>query len=60
MQIKKTHYKDSVFRDISVKITNGNGFELENAENICIYGLRAEGCENETGIKNSENIQIKE
>ncbi len=52
--------KDSVFRDISVKITNGNGFELENAENICIYGLRAEGCENETEIKNSENIQIKE
>lgn len=55
-----TNIKDSVFRDISVKIIRGNGFELENAENIFVYGLRAEGGEKAADIKNSENIQINE
>lgn len=55
-----SNIKDSVFRDISVKITNGNGLELENADNVSVYGLRADGGEKTAKIRNSENVQINE
>lgn len=55
-----SNIKDSVFRDISVKITNGNGLELENADNVSVYGLRADGGEKTAEIRNSENVQINE
>lgn len=50
--------KNSVLRDISVKIINGTGMELVNAENVRVYGLFAKGGEKETETRDCENVQF--
>lgn len=52
--------KDFVLRDISVSIINGTGMELENAENIRVYGLSVKGGSEKTKTINCENIQLNE
>ena len=52
--------KNSVFRDISVKVINGCGMEFENAEDVRVYGLHTDGTDTPNVVKNSENVQFND
>lgn len=52
--------KNSIFRDISVKVINGCGMEFENAEDIRVYGLHTKGTCMPNASKNSDNIQFND
>lgn len=52
--------KNSVFRDISVKIINGYGMEFEKSSDVRVYGLHAEGGDKAFELKNCGNIQFND
>ncbi|MGN0149434.1 MAG: glycoside hydrolase family 28 protein [Clostridia bacterium] len=52
--------KNSIFRDISVKIINGAGMELKNASDVRVYGLHIEGGAEKTRVCCSDNVQFND
>ncbi len=64
--VKKTHgeglfcanIKNSVFRDVSIKVVRGNGLELVNAENVNVDNFFAEGAEGEPKLEGCSGVRI--
>ncbi|MBQ8300959.1 MAG: glycoside hydrolase family 28 protein [Clostridia bacterium] len=52
--------KNSVFRDISLKVINGNGMVFENSEDVRVYGLHCEGAEKVSEVKNCVDVQFND
>jgi hypothetical protein len=55
-----TNIRNSVFRDIAIKVVHGSGIEFENASNVSVYGLHTYGTDKPSVIKNSKNIQFND
>ncbi|MGN1115779.1 MAG: glycosyl hydrolase family 28 protein, partial [Candidatus Ornithomonoglobus sp.] len=55
-----TNIKNSTFRDISVKVINGPGIEFENAEDVRVYGVHAEGTDEPVRVKDGADVKIVE
>ncbi len=50
--------KNSVFRDISIKIIRGCGAEFVNADNVRVYNMQSEGTDASDIITNSKNVEF--
>lgn len=48
--------KDSVFNNISVKVVNGCGIELVNAENVHVYGILVKGTDEVKKVSSSTDV----
>lgn len=48
--------KNAVMRDISIKIINGTGIEIENSSDIKVIGLHTEGADEISKTKNCTDV----
>ncbi len=52
--------KNSILRDISIKVARGNGLELLNAENVIVDNFFVEGAEQTTKLTKCSRVKITE
>lgn len=55
-----SNIKNSIFRDISVKVVNGPGMEFETAEDIRVYGLHTEGADEPIRIAEGADVIVRD